>query len=235
MSTARIHLDGGVPSPSLRPPRLPRGQTELPEALRRHWSSSLPMEFQRGDYLFLPGDPARSVFLLESGWVRIGRLLDSGGELTLDVAGAGEVVGEEAVFGETHRVRLVQALSRVVAAPLPAPALATALARNASLAQALGRIVWERSRRLEARVVEGAFADCRRRLCRTLLDMADRFGVDEPEGRRIAVRLTHEDLARLIGAARETVTPLLVSLRREGAIDYDRTRILIRDRWPLER
>jgi len=63
-----------------------------------------------------------------------------------------------------------------------------------------------------------------------LLDIADRFGVDEGESRRITVRLTHEELARLIGAARETVTPLLVELRRAGAIDYDRTRILIQRR-----
>jgi CRP-like cAMP-binding protein len=192
------------------------------------------MEFQRGDYLFLPGDPARSVFLLRSGWVRLGRLLDSGGELTLDVAGSGEIVGEEAVFGESPRVRLAQALAPVTAAPLPVPALQTALARSPELALGLSRVVWERGRRLEARAVESSFADCRRRLCRTLLDMADRFGVDEAGGRSIAVRLTHEELARLIGAARETVTPILVALRREGAIAYDRTRILIRDRWQLE-
>jgi CRP/FNR family transcriptional regulator len=195
----------------------------------------LPLEFQRGDFLFLPGDPARSVFLLQSGWVRIGRLLDSGGELTLDIAGAGEIVGEEAIFGETRRARLAQALAPVVAVPLPVPALLTAMARSPELSHAVSRVVWERGQRLETRAVESAFADCRRRLCRTLLDVADRYGVDEPGGRRIAVRLTHEELARLIGAARETVTPLLVALRREGAIEYDRTRILIRDRWQLER
>lgn len=232
MSTAGIHLDTEFPSPPA--PRRPSALGQLSEGLQRHWSSCLPMEFQRGDYLYLPGDPARSIFLLQSGWVRIGRLLDSGGELSLDIAGTGELVGEEAAFGDTPRVRLAQALSRVVAAPLPAPVLRTALARSTELSQAVSRVVWERSRRLEARAVEGAFADCRRRLCRALLDMADRFGVDEPAGRRIAVRLTHEDLARLIGAARETVTPLLVALRREGAIDYNRTRILIRERWQLE-
>jgi CRP/FNR family transcriptional regulator len=201
----------------------------LPRAHQHPWDAALPMEFQRGDYFFLPGDPARSVFLIRSGTARLGRLLDSGGELTLDLAGPGEIVGEEALFGVTQRVRLAQALSGVTAIPLPVAMLFRSLERDAGLALALTRIVWERGRRLEGRAVEGTFTDCRRRLCRALLDVGDRFGVDEPEGRRIAVRLTHEDLARLIGAARETVTPLLVRLRREGAIDYDRTRILIRD------
>jgi CRP/FNR family transcriptional regulator len=203
-------------------------------ALQDQWHRSWPLEFERGDYLFLPGDPARSVFLLHSGWVRIGRLLDSGGELTLDVAGPGELVGEDALYGESPRVRLAQALSPVAAAPAPVAGVAEALGRSPELAAALNRLLWERSRRLEARAVESAFADCRRRLCRTLLDLADRFGVDEPEGRRIAIRLTHEELSRLIGAARETVTPLLVALRREGAIDYDRRRLLVRERRMLE-
>jgi CRP-like cAMP-binding protein len=43
------------------------------------------------------------------------------------------------------------------------------------------------------------------------------------------VRLTHEEIARFIGAARETVTPLLVRLRAEGVIAYDRRSLVIRD------
>jgi CRP/FNR family transcriptional regulator len=191
------------------------------------------MEFARGDYVYLPGDPARSVFLITSGWVRLARLLDSGGELTLDIAGPGEIFGEAVRFGETKRSRLVQALSPVVALPLPLPLFTAALETDEEFAPAFSQILWERGRRLEGRAVEGAFADCRRRLARALLDVADRFGVDDPAGRRITVRLTHEDLARLIGAARETVTPLLVSMRREGIIEYDRTRILIKDRTRL--
>jgi CRP/FNR family transcriptional regulator, cyclic AMP receptor protein len=228
MSTVQVPVEShrlrSLPGTSAHTPPL-----ALPRSHQRHWDSSLPMEFQRGDYFFLPGDPARSVFLIRGGTVRLGRLLDSGGELTLDLAGPGEIVGEEAMFGVAHRVGLAQALSNVTAVPLPVPMLARSLERDAALALAFTRIVWERGRRLESRAVEGTFTDCRRRLCRVLLDIADRFGIDEPEGRRIGVRLTHEDLARLIGAARETVTPLLVQLRREGTIDYDRTRIVIRN------
>lgn len=193
------------------------------------------MGLARGEYLYLPGDPARSVFLVRQGFVRLGRLLDSGREMTLELAGPGELVGEAAALGEEVRIGLAQALEPLRVSPLPASALEAAAERHPRLALGLARMAAERSRRVEARAVENAFGDCRRRLLGALLEMAERFGVDEAGGRRIGVRLTHEDLARLIGAARETVTPLLVKLRDEGVIDYDRRRILVRTSGPLRR
>ena len=214
-------------------PAIPRHDED--HQVERHWRNSLPMEFRRGDYLYLPGDHARSVFLLRSGWVRIGRLLDSGGDLTLDLAGAGELIGEAALFGERQRIGLAQALSDVVAIPAPVSVLQTGLRTSPALALVVSETVWRRSRRVEERAVDQAYADCAERLRHVLLEVAERFGVDEPDGRRIAVRLTHEDLARMIGAARETVTPLLVEMRRTGAIHYDRSRFIIRDRAALGR
>ena len=197
--------------------------------LRACWEGTVALGLDRGEYLYLPGDPARSVFLVRQGFLRVGRLLSSGGELTLDLAGPGEVLGEEAVLGTGHRVGLAQALESVRVSPLPAPTLESVLRRSATLSLTLARILGERSQRAEDRAVQSALADCRRRLARVLLEMAERFGADEDGGRRILPRLTHEELARFIGAARETVTPLLVELRREGLLHYDRRRLLVRN------
>jgi CRP-like cAMP-binding protein len=182
----------------------------------------------RGAYLYLPGDPARTVFLVRAGYVRLGRLAESGSELALDVAGPGEIVGEGAVLGEAQRSHLAQCLTAVCAAPLPGAALEAALSRDTARALELARRVAARSRRVEARAALNVLGDCRLRLARLLQELAERFGVDEPAGRRIQARLTHEDLGRLIGAARETVTPLLCRWRALGAIAYDRRSLVLR-------
>lgn len=173
------------------------------------------------------------MFLVRAGSARLARLQDSGGELTLDVAGPGDFIGEGAAFSETRRSGLAQALERLRVAPLAVSELHAALRRRPDWALALGRVVLERSRRLEERATLNALGDCRRRLIGVLLELAERFGQPEPGGCRLDVRVTHEDLARLIGAARETVTPLLVELRRRGWIDYDRRRLVIRERDAL--
>jgi CRP-like cAMP-binding protein len=222
LSTAQAHFE----LPSL---------LELRPDLRRFWDGTLPMELPRGDYLYLPGDPPRSVFLIRAGVVRVARLLDSGGELTVHIAGPGELVGERAVLGEMRRPGLAQALDRVKVSPLPVPILEAAALRHPELGLALARMAAERSSRFEARATLNAFADCHRRVCSVLLELAGRFGRREGRGWSIGVRLTHEELARLIGATRETVTPLLVNMRRDGLIDYDRRRIQVLDRDALER
>jgi len=222
LSTAHVH-PVAPPSPGLPPEQ------------RRAWDGTLPLELAGGDYLYFPGDPPRSVFLVRSGTVRIGRLLDAGSERTLDLAGPGDLVGEGAVLGEGQRQGFAQAVGPARVSPLPAPVLEAALRRNPDLAAAVARLVAERARRLEARLVESAFADCRRRLASVLLDVAGRFGADEEPGRRVTVRLTHEELARLIGAVRETVTPLLGELRRERLIDYDRRSLRLLDLAGLRR
>jgi CRP/FNR family transcriptional regulator len=207
---------------------VPAADARRPADLAPLWDRTRTLELARGAYLFLPGDPAQSVFLVRSGFLRLGRLTDSGAELALDVAGPGEIVGQEAVLGEAQRSQLAQALSAVRAALLPAAALEAALAQAPALALALARHGAARSRRLEARAALNALADCRRRLERVLLELAARFGCDERRGRRIVARLTHEDLARLIGASRETVTPILGEWRAAGLIDYDRRSIVVR-------
>lgn len=173
------------------------------------------------------------MFLVQQGFARIARLLDSGGELTLDIAGPGDLIGEIAAFGEKRRAGLAQAIEPLRVLSLPAAALESAARRHPELALELAHVLAERAARLEARAALNALGDCRARLAGVLIELAERFGQREVSGCRIGLRLTHQELARLIGAARETVTPLLVELRRQGTIDYDRRRILIRDRAAL--
>jgi CRP-like cAMP-binding protein len=53
------------------------------------------------------------------------------------------------------------------------------------------------------------------------------MGEPMPEGTRLRVRLTHQNLANAIGTTRVTVTRLLSKLKREGAITIDRDRHII--------
>jgi len=159
----------------------------------------------------------------------LARLLDSGRELNLDIAGPGEIIGEGGVFGESCRHGLAQTLAPTLVARVPSAWLASAAEGDAGIALELTQIILERRLRMESRTVQNLSWGCGQRVGALLLELAERFGSLTPSGRNLGVRLTHEDVARFIGAARETVTPLLVSLRSEGVISYDRRNLIIRD------
>lgn len=55
-----------------------------------------------------------------------------------------------------------------------------------------------------------------------------------PDGVRLRMRLTHEDLASLIASTRETLSKFMSEFRSQGLIDYDTKQILIRDMDGLE-
>jgi CRP-like cAMP-binding protein len=211
------------------PTAVPSDATSWPRGLWRLFEGASVRTLSRGDYLYFPDDSATSVFLVRSGALRLARLLDSGREMNLDIAGPGEVLGEAAALGESWRSGLAQALCPTHVAGVSAAWIAAAAESNAGLALELAHIVLERGRRIEKRAAQNLSWGCRRRLGALLLELADRFGAAGTSGRSLGVRLTHEDMARFIGAARETVTPLLVGLRTEGAIAYDRQSLVIRD------
>jgi CRP-like cAMP-binding protein len=64
-------------------------------------------------------------------------------------------------------------------------------------------------------------------LLRVLNWLAQRFGQESKFGRRIELRLTHQELAELIGSTRVTVTRLLSSFERRGLIQRQQRRITI--------
>ena len=67
------------------------------------------------------------------------------------------------------------------------------------------------------------------RLGTLLLRLADAYGEPHGAGQRLALRLTHQDLATMIGSTRETVTSVLNRLRDEGLIAIEDRHIIIRD------
>lgn len=69
-----------------------------------------------------------------------------------------------------------------------------------------------------------------RRVLLKLRQLGERFGRVTPDGVRLDLRLTHQDLADMVGAARESVTIALGSLARQGEIGMRRRTIVIRRR-----
>ena len=73
------------------------------------------------------------------------------------------------------------------------------------------------------------FHSNRQRLVHLLLELANDYGRPSPEGVELGVRLSHQDLANIIGSTRETVTVTLGQLQAEGRLRVGRKRIILTD------
>ena len=83
-----------------------------------------------------------------------------------------------------------------------------------SLTKRLG----EKLNRMAEHLADVAIYDTRERVARTLVRLAEQYGEETEDGRRLNFRLTHEELGALVGASRVMVTNVLKALKEAGLI-----------------
>jgi CRP-like cAMP-binding protein len=174
--------------------------------------------YERRASIFAQGDEARFVHIVVKGVVRLTRLLDDGREVTLAVLGAGDLLGEEALFGAFARDSNAIAIDECETLAARGEDVAAMAERHSSLAINIARYLNERRCDTETLLHIIFTGSVQSRLLGILKNLASRYGINSPGGRRIALRLTHAEIATFIDSTRETITAELAELDRKGII-----------------
>jgi CRP/FNR family transcriptional regulator, cyclic AMP receptor protein len=196
----------------------------LAAALR---SAGVERTFPRGQALFTEGDLGERVFMIEHGWVTLRSTGPDGEEMILALRGPGEVVGEMSAFDGAPRTATAVAVGRVDAVVAPARTMARILEQDVSVANDFARILAKRLRESDRQRVEYTALDTLARVARRLLDLADRFGTAVPDGVKVELPLSQEELASWCGASRESTVKSLKTLRDIGSITTGRRMVTL--------
>lgn len=195
----------------------------IPAGLRRDLADRcVRRTFAKSAVLFHKDSEDRSLYLIASGRVRIYLPGGAGREVTLNICGPGEAIGELTLLDGQTRSASAQALDDVVAYVLHYEDIA-GLLDTPAMAAAVIRVLTARLRHATDDTESLALFDVFGRLARRLLELADRYG----RGQEIDLELSQTDLASLVGATRETVNRALAAFRQQGLIDVHDHRIVI--------
>lgn len=207
-----------------------------PAALAALVARATPLEYPAGAFLCRQGEPAAHVFVLTKGEVAVVAPARSGAEQVLGIVGHGELLGELALLANGRRTAGARATSDTVAWAIGHDAFWAFLDETPSGSSALLRQVAERLASREALIDDLLSLDVKGRLAKALLGLADRHGRPAPDGAIvIGLRLTHRDLAGMVGASRENVSRALAAFRKRGLVDYDALAIRLLDQEGLRR
>jgi CRP/FNR family transcriptional regulator, cyclic AMP receptor protein len=209
----------------------PRAEGLLAEALRR---DGRVIQIRRGQALFVEGDRAERVFLLQRGWVVLSCVGPGGREVVVAVSGPGDVIGELSAFDERPRSATALAAEEVEAVVASSGVLTRAL-DNLGAAHELIGVLTSRLRDDTRKLVEFATLSTLGRIAWRLLELADRFGEPVPEGLAVPLPLSQDQLASWCGASREAAVRSLRSLRTLGIISTGRRQVVILDLDGLRR
>jgi CRP-like cAMP-binding protein len=183
--------------------------------------------FGAGETVFAPARDPRSVYLLESGSVRIYRVSREGDEATLGYIAPGEVFGELAGFGDFPRESFAAAVGASMVWKIPVDLFRSLVTARPRMTMAVTRQVGERLKSVEMRVESLVFRDVRSRLALLLLELEKDFGKREGERRLLDLPLTQSELASLVGASRQSVNAALGELQRDGLIAREGRRMVL--------
>ena len=167
--------------------------------------------------IFARGDPGDSLFLLKEGVVRICSVSEKGGETILHILKPDAIFGE-LLFSEERRALTAIAGTDVVVTVIPRKNFLEILRSVPVVAENVIRLLSMRLSKVEKEIADFGHTWSYNRLAMVLLELAREHGVETPAGTRIPLRLTHEDLAKLIGTTRETVTTQVNRFRKKGLV-----------------
>jgi len=185
--------------------------------------------FQAEQTVFEPTPDPKSVYLLESGRVRIYRLSNEGAEATLGFILPGEVFGELVAFGDYRRESFAAAQVASSVWRIPADLFRSWVVTRPKLGIEVTRQMGERMKRVESRVESLIFRSVRSRLALVLFELAEDFGERNGDGLILDLGLSQAKLATLIGTTRQSVNAVFVDLKEDGVLRQDGRRLEILD------
>jgi CRP-like cAMP-binding protein len=189
--------------------------------------------YDAGQVIYLEGEPATALFILESGWVKATRMSTDGREQALSFLRPVDVFGDIAVFTGTSYPGTVVALEDVEAWTIDGATLLDLTARHPQLALAFLRRLAERVLYFIGLVEDLSLRSVEARLASTLLKNAE-----TREGRLIVPRrswTTFDEMAVRLGTVRDVLSRALHTLENEGLLRVGRHEITLLDPHGLEK
>ncbi len=183
--------------------------------------------------IFNKGEPGDGLHAIVSGRVRIGTISHDGREVVLNILEAGEIFGEIALIDGRERTAHAIAMTPAEILFLDRGRFLPFLECHPVIGTRLLVVMCDRIRWVSNMVEDAMFLDMRGRLAKKLLGLARDYGEVEDRGTRIALKLSQQDLANLIGVTRESVNKQLRTWQDDGSIVSERGYITILDEGRL--
>lgn len=197
------------------------------EQAQRLAAVSVPIRVRREEAIFSEGEASNHVYVLLSGVAKL-CYVNRDQRVLVGFVGPGEVFGLSSLLPQTTRPFRCEAYHDCTVAVvksevfvdtvLGVPYDRLSLIMDATVGRWWGMVV---------RYANFVGLGLRERLAGALLELAEKFGVRDSRGTLLTIKLTHADLAELVGASRQRTTEQLNDFEREGVIGRDGRRLII--------
>jgi len=185
--------------------------------------------YRKGTILFFEGDYGDEMYIVISGLVRIYRI-EQNKEIILALFRSGDFFGEMALIDKTStRSATAETIEPSTILSISRGDFYRFLEKSPRLLLRLLEVNMQRLRKANDQIHDLTFLDVRSRIVKAIARLAEEYGTPTPQGLFIDMRLTHQQIANLVGTVRESVTKVLQELQDDGIISIQQKRIMVYD------
>jgi CRP-like cAMP-binding protein len=196
------------------------------ESLQRSGFDFPTVRVSRHQNVYVCGDPADALYFVESGQVKLLMLSPEGKACLLGIQTAGDMFGELCLAESGPRRETAIAMKDTKLRRLPRTLFLQHLTQN-SLLEGFARYLAVRVGNHQQAIASLITVNSEHRLAETLLLLAQKVGRRHSDSTRIEHKITHEELAEMVGTTRPRITGFLLKFRDLGLIDVNRDRFLV--------
>ncbi|HKS04837.1 MAG TPA: Crp/Fnr family transcriptional regulator [Gemmatimonadaceae bacterium] len=200
------------------------------QELQRFVDVTREKSYPKGSVILFEDDPGEALFIVRDGRVKVVLVGDDGREVILGVLGVGDHFGELSLIDDQPRSAHVIAMEDASLLVLRREDFRRRVEETPAVAWSLMQEMSRRLRNADDKIGGLVLLDVPGRIARVLLDAALAAGaevLDRP--------LTHQTIANMIGASRETVSRAMKEFQDNAWIGVERRRIRITNRAALEK
>ena len=188
------------------------------------------LEAASGEYIYFPFQNHNKLYFTKEGFIKLGYIDEQGNEVIKEIIQKGEVFGQLTLEKNNDRDEFAQAYKSAVSlCAFTMEDFLRLLQKKPDMAIAFSFHLGNKLRKVENRLLNILNKDVKSRLAQLLLQLAtDNKSIINNKG-VIEKFLTHEDLAKLIGSSRQTVTTTLNQFEKQGLISISKKEITLND------
>lgn len=181
---------------------------------------------KKGKYIFKQGDRAGQIFFLQEGMVKILHSLNSHEQSIVSIASAGEIIGIESLLSANKYATSAEVLTASKVCEFDSKYFIDFMNRHGQSYKMIIQMLLEKLASSYKAINALMNKPAKSRIAKTLLFINP---LDD-----IHITISRADLAKMVGATRETVTRVLSDFYKNNLIDIEQRKIAVKDRQKLE-
>lgn len=175
-------------------------------------------QYERGQYVFIQGEPAALLFVIKAGRVKLVKTDADGSEILVDIRKPGDFIGETFLSADADYPLTAECVEDSLLCGFTKARFERLVTDNPNIGLQIIRNMSDRISWLTSRASSSSATHLEERLHAVLTDLAREHGTSSERGLVIQFPLTHEELGFLVGAHRVSVTKALKALRQSGRV-----------------